>query len=30
MSAYWHPAVYFKDAITGQFEVVNQTGGMLA
>ncbi|CAH0058879.1 unnamed protein product [Clonostachys solani] len=30
MSAYWHPAVYFKDASTGQFEVVNQTGGMLA
>ncbi|KAF6831661.1 WSC domain-containing protein [Colletotrichum musicola] len=29
-SAYWHPALYFQDAATGQFEVVPQVGGMLA
>ncbi|RDA90227.1 hypothetical protein CP533_1081 [Ophiocordyceps camponoti-saundersi (nom. inval.)] len=30
MSSYWHPALYFKDAGTGKFEVVEQVGGMLA
>lgn len=29
-SSYWHPAMYFKDAATGEFEVVEQVGGMLA
>lgn len=29
-SSYWHPAPYFQDADTGEFEVVNQVGGMLA
>ncbi|KJZ74487.1 hypothetical protein HIM_06083 [Hirsutella minnesotensis 3608] len=30
MSSYWHPSLYFKDADTGRFEVVEQVGGMLA
>ena len=30
MSAYWHPALYFRDAATGEFELVPQIGGMLA
>ena len=29
-SSYWHPAMYFKDGATGEFEVVEQVGGMLA
>ncbi|KAF4120756.1 protein of unknown function (DUF1996) [Geosmithia morbida] len=29
-SAYWTPAMYFKDASTGKFELVEQVGGMLA
>jgi hypothetical protein len=29
-SAYWTPPLYFKDASTGEFEVVEQVGGMLA
>jgi hypothetical protein len=29
-SAYWHPAFYFEDAETGEFELVKQVGGMLA
>ena len=29
-SAYWHPAMYFKDAKTNTFELVEQVGGMLA
>ena len=29
-SAYWTPAFYFQDAATGEFEVVEQIGGMLA
>ncbi|KAG9230027.1 hypothetical protein BJ875DRAFT_169743 [Amylocarpus encephaloides] len=29
-SAYWTPAVYFKDAATGKFTLVDQVGGMLA
>jgi hypothetical protein len=29
-SSYWHPAAYFQDAETGEFEVVEQVGGMLA
>ncbi|KAJ0160555.1 hypothetical protein CTA2_7755 [Colletotrichum tanaceti] len=29
-SAYWHPALYFQDSATGQFELVNQVGGLLA
>lgn len=29
-SAYWTPAVYFKHAATGKFELVPQIGGMLA
>ncbi|CAM1508016.1 Fc.00g048640.m01.CDS01 [Cosmosporella sp. VM-42] len=29
-SSYWHPAVYFQDADTGEFEIVEQVGGMLA
>jgi len=27
-SAYWHPALYFEDASTGQYELVNQVGGL--
>ncbi|KAL0943425.1 WSC domain-containing protein [Colletotrichum truncatum] len=30
MSAYWTPALYFQDSATGEFEVVEQVGGMLA
>ncbi|RYP67675.1 hypothetical protein DL770_008571 [Monosporascus sp. CRB-9-2] len=30
MSAYWHPALYFQDDETGEFELVPQVGGMLA
>ncbi|EFQ34211.1 hypothetical protein CGRA01v4_03966 [Colletotrichum graminicola] len=29
-SAYWHPALYFQDASTNEFELVDQVGGMLA
>jgi hypothetical protein len=29
-SSYWAPAMYFKDADTGEFEFVEQIGGMLA
>ncbi|KAH6893155.1 hypothetical protein B0T10DRAFT_559155 [Thelonectria olida] len=29
-SSYWHPALYFQDSDTGEFELVNQVGGMLA
>ncbi|KAI5461554.1 hypothetical protein BGZ63DRAFT_404401 [Mariannaea sp. PMI_226] len=29
-SAYWHPSLYFQDANTGKYEIVPQTGGMLA
>ncbi|TQV95619.1 hypothetical protein V2A60_000804 [Cordyceps javanica] len=29
-SAYWTPSLYFQDAATGKFELVNQVGGMLA
>ncbi|KAH6691339.1 WSC domain-containing protein [Plectosphaerella plurivora] len=29
-SAYWHPAMYFQDTDTGEFELVEQVGGMLA
>ncbi|GKT41107.1 uncharacterized protein ColSpa_01288 [Colletotrichum spaethianum] len=29
-SAYWHPALYFEDSSTGEFELVDQVGGMLA
>ncbi|EFX01586.1 wsc domain containing protein [Grosmannia clavigera kw1407] len=29
-SAYWHPALYFKDSTTGDFELVGQVGGTLA
>lgn len=29
-SAYWHPALYFEDANTGQYELVNQIGGLSA
>lgn len=29
-SAYWHPALYFKDTTTGKFSLVPQIGGMLA
>ncbi|KAG5928173.1 hypothetical protein E4U42_001179, partial [Claviceps africana] len=29
-SAYWHPALYFQDAHTGQIEAVPQVGGMLS
>jgi len=28
-SAYWHPVLYFKDADTGEFELVEQVGGTL-
>jgi hypothetical protein len=30
MSVYWHPAIYFQDADTGEYEIVRQVGGMLA
>ncbi|KAK2030075.1 hypothetical protein LX32DRAFT_338649 [Colletotrichum zoysiae] len=29
-SAYWHPALYFQDSTTQEFELVDQVGGMLA
>lgn len=29
-SAYWHPSLYFEDADTKEFELVDQVGGMLA
>ncbi|KAI8158274.1 hypothetical protein K4K49_004866 [Colletotrichum sp. SAR 10_70] len=29
-SAYWTPALYFQDSATGEFEIVEQVGGMLA
>ncbi|KAI9149471.1 hypothetical protein HJFPF1_11524 [Paramyrothecium foliicola] len=29
-SSYWHPAMYFEDGATGEYELVNQVGGMLA
>jgi hypothetical protein len=29
-SAYWTPSLYFQDSSTGEFEVVQQEGGMLA
>jgi hypothetical protein len=29
-SSYWHPSLYFEDAGTGEYELVNQVGGMLA
>ena len=29
-SAYWTPSFYFQDASTGEFEAVQQEGGMLA
>ncbi|KAA8573389.1 hypothetical protein EYC84_004975 [Monilinia fructicola] len=29
-SAYWTPSLYFKNAATGKFELVEQVGGMLA
>ncbi len=29
-SVYWHPGLYFQDATTGQFEAVDEVGGMLA
>ncbi|KAB8304086.1 hypothetical protein EYC80_005425 [Monilinia laxa] len=29
-SAYWTPSIYFKNAATGKFELVEQVGGMLA
>ncbi|KEY63964.1 hypothetical protein S7711_08689 [Stachybotrys chartarum IBT 7711] len=29
-SVYWHPALYFQDADTGEYELVKQVGGMLA
>ncbi|KAK5993727.1 hypothetical protein PT974_07164 [Cladobotryum mycophilum] len=29
-SSYWHPALYFQDASTNEFELVEQVGGMLA
>lgn len=29
-SAYWHPSMYFQDGDTGEFELVDQVGGMLA
>jgi hypothetical protein len=30
LSAYWTPALYFQDADTGEFTLVEQEGGMLA
>lgn len=29
-SAYWHPALYFKEDGTGELSVVSEKGGMLA
>lgn len=29
-SAYWTPALYFQDGDTGEFEIVDQVGGMLS
>lgn len=29
-SAYWTPAMYFKHGATGEYELVEQVGGMLA
>lgn len=29
-SSYWHPAMYFQDGDSGEFELVPQVGGMLA
>ena len=29
-SAYWTPALYFQHADTGDYELVEQVGGMLA
>ncbi|CRK42608.1 hypothetical protein BN1708_008799 [Verticillium longisporum] len=29
-SAYWHPSMYVQDTDTGEFELVEQVGGMLA
>jgi hypothetical protein len=29
LSVYWHPSLYFKDAKTGQLELVEQVGGSL-
>lgn len=29
-SAYWTPALYFQHATTGEYELVQQVGGMLA
>ncbi|KAL5350457.1 hypothetical protein ACLOAV_004025 [Pseudogymnoascus australis] len=29
-SAYWTPPMYFKDAATGQYKIVDQVGGMLS
>ena len=29
-SAYWTPALYFQHAATGEYELVEQVGGMLA
>jgi hypothetical protein len=30
MSAYWTPSLYFQDEDTGEYELVEQVGGMLA
>ncbi|KAI6377537.1 hypothetical protein MCOR25_002519 [Pyricularia grisea] len=29
-SAYWHPSLFFEDTTTGKYEIVQQSGGMLA
>jgi hypothetical protein len=29
-SGYWTPAVYFQNAATGEFQLVEEVGGMLA
>jgi hypothetical protein len=29
-SAYWTPPLYFQDASTGEYQLVEQVGGMLA
>lgn len=29
-SAYWTPPMYFKDASTGEYTLVDQVGGMLS
>lgn len=29
-SAYWTPSLYFIDAATGEYKLVEQVGGMLA